>query len=546
MRKVIFQLRLLLSLVFIPGVLLAQGLSVSYGEPWCIYQLKYNNIELMDVGKHIGGPVAIEAVKIIKKGGKVVDQWSSVSSPSYNPVKKEYNALFNGMLLNCSFKPNNDTLLIQVTITNNTVSDTLGGVSICPLILNFGVKPNNLLSGYPYYANNITSPAVLEAAFNNYKLILENSDMSKKVYLGLMEENGFNGTVYRVWTGTYPYTGMRDFDQRAALRLAPGKSFSYSIALKFCKPNVSGKTIASKTFANFRKQNPYNNNWTDRRPVGELFLSSYNSNRNNQNPRNWSYFPAKNTNLTSKEGIQELRTWLMQYADRSVGILKDVGAQGMITWDIEGQEYPHNLSYIGDPELLAKLSPEMNALADEYFKKFTNAGLRTGVCVRPDSIIILKNNAGIIRVPVKDPAATLIRKIGYARKRWGCTLFYIDSNGEPDGTVMDYRIFKKVHEAFPDVLLAPEHERELYYSCSAPYEELHMGTKPLSEQITNIYPEAFMMLSVAEALPKNSSEENVKLLSDIIKQGNILLFRAWFDEQPINGNIKRAMKMAGK
>jgi hypothetical protein len=375
---------------------------------------------------------------------------------------------------------------------------------------------------------------------------VESVDVSKKVYVGLLEENNRNGTVYRVWTGSRPFTGMTDFDSRAELKLPPGKKYTYTVALKFCKTNVSSSKIAFNTYSNFRKANPLKLNWADRRPVGALFLSSYTSNKKPANPRNWLYTSAKGTTLTSDAGISELRTWLMQYADRSIAILKDMNAQGMITWDIEGQEYPHALSYIGSPEMLERLSPEMNGLADDYFKKFRNAGLRTGICIRPDSVVILKNNAGITRIPVKDEAAVLIRKIAYARRRWGCTLFYVDSNVDPQGFVMDAGIFSKVHEKFPDVLLIPEHERLLYYSTTAPYEELGMGTKGLSEEILNVYPGAFMVLNAGDGYPKATNDENVKIMSDALKQGNILLFRAWFDDQPLHGNIKKAMKMANK
>ena len=51
-----------------------------------------------------------------------------------------------------------------------------------------------------------------------------------------------------------------------------------------------------------------------------------------------------------------------------------MNAQGMITWDIEGQEYPHATSYIGDPRKVSLLAPEMEPMADAYFAKFRRGG----------------------------------------------------------------------------------------------------------------------------------------------------------------------------
>ena len=68
-----------------------------------------------------------------------------------------------------------------------------------------------------------------------------------------------------------------------------------------------------------------------------------------------------------------------------------MGAQGAITWDPEGQRTGH--TYYGDPRIISDIAPEMEhrgtharATIDEYFRRFEEAGLRHGVCVRPQRV----------------------------------------------------------------------------------------------------------------------------------------------------------------
>ena len=87
--------------------------------------------------------------------------------------------------------------------------------------------------------------------------------------------------------------------------------------------------------------------------------------------------------VVTPAGIAKFQDRLLKNADRTLQIALENGAQGMITWDPEGQEYPHQTSYLGDPR---QLSPEFDAIADKYFAKFSKAGLRVGICVRPQKL----------------------------------------------------------------------------------------------------------------------------------------------------------------
>ena len=86
----------------------------------------------------------------------------------------------------------------------------------------------------------------------------------------------------------------------------------------------------------------------------------------------------------------------------------------------------------------------------------------------------------------------LAEKIRYAREKFGCTLFYIDSNvsrikrGSESVTVVDRaEVYRALLERFPDVLLLPEHRLTAHYAVSAPLaEETPRFTR-------YVYPDAF-------------------------------------------------------
>jgi hypothetical protein len=526
--------------VLICFIVNGQHLKATYGAPWGIAQLKYDDHELINIDKGVGLDLMVETYKHLenKKVAKV--DWTYIANHSWNDATKEFTATVSFGTVVCRYQLVGDTMFMKVTLTNNT-SEIFCGVSLSLLMINIGKRPSNFQPSMPYYSNNIAGPAVVTANTDRYKLVVENTDVDKKVYVGMREESGWNGAVYRIWTGTAPFNGMGDFDPRSELRLGPNQSFSYTVAARFCKVNTPVDVAARRSFETFRKNTPYGVAWKDKRPIGGLFLASYTGKKDASNPRNWTLLSGANS-ATSETGKNELRKAALDYADKSIGYLKKMNAQGMITWDIEGQQYPHPFSYIGSPELTGKLAPEMNGIADEYFNKFRKAGFKTGICIRPDSVVI--DGDWINHVPVKDPAATLIRKIAYARNRWGCTIFYIDSNVDPTGNPMSYAFFKAVRDKFPDVLLIPEHERNLYYCYTAPYEELRQGALLVDEDIKTLYPQAFMTLYVPDGI-KNNDEEYVKKLAASIKQGNILIFRAWFNDEPTNSIIQKALKMSG-
>ena len=279
--------------------------------------------------------------------------------------------------------------------------------------------------------------------------------------------------------------------------------------------------MASDFYAKFARTFPPQLTWNDRRPIGQLVLATT-AMGSATNPRGWLLDPK--IDVTTPEGLAAFRTAIFAWADRSVTVLKGLNAQGMIVWDIEGEQFPQPTTYLCDPRVLAQAAPEMEAIADAFFRKFRDAGLRVGVCVRPQNLVMVGTKTASQQT-VDDPTQLLIDKIAYAKKRWGASLFYVDSNGDPNLPI-DAGIFRKVLAAHPEVLLVPEHENTRYYAYSAPYRELRQRqiATPLSARL--LYPGGFSIINVSDGDFKSYGTA----VARAVREGDVLLTRAWYPD----------------
>jgi hypothetical protein len=180
------------------------------------------------------------------------------------------------------------------------------------------------------------------------------------------------------------------------------------------------------------------------------------------------------------------------------------------------------------------LAPEMADVIDEYFDRFRKAGLRTGVTVRPELLRVTPDKKSASQTPVPDPTDLLIDKIAYAKKRWGVSLIYIDSNvNTSDPNPLDASIIEKVAVTFPDCLLIPEHSNLRYYAYSAPYGQLTGGIYGTPDAVREIYPKAFSAIYTADGLLDIYRDG----LKNGVKHGDILMYRTWFLD-PQNQKVK--------
>lgn len=293
--------------------------------------------------------------------------------------------------------------------------------------------------------------------------------------------------------------------------------------------------------------------WTDRRPIGQLILAG----RDKSTPQNPGKWNLEGIDVTSPAGQKDFQAKMLNYAETTARNIRNAGGQGAIVWDIEGQRYGY-LNYVGDPRLLPVLAPEMEPLADRLFNVFRSQGLKVGVCLRADTIALQPDGSPVPQAyqsyytSWSRALADLDAKLAYAKNRWGCTIFYIDSNGDggqyigekEHGGIYPASIYRELYRRHPDCLICPEQyynngERGLndsYSPLTAPYQELRVsspsvgGVADYPPDTRDQFPGAFMLILISDG---NVRGNMAKLVAGV-RAGNILLFRAWFSSHEMD------------
>ena len=328
--------------------------------------------------------------------------------------------------------------------------------------------------------------------------------------------------------------------------IKPGTTKVFNVSLRFGPAGAGVQDLSGDVLERYAEKYPFQVDWKDRRPIGEINLAGPQINVPT-NPRRW-IMNFGQIDVTNDKGKAAFRDALLKFADNSVQVLKDIGAQGMITWDPEGEEFGGEV-YYGDPRLVPTLAPEMEfkndgakSVIDEYFEKFRAAGLKVGVCIRPQQIV-MRDGWPVHQLAEDEQAAQILReRIAYAKQRWGCTLFYVDSTATVYGSI-NPDVFKAVADAYPDVLLIPENESMRYFAYSAPlnsYMHHEITSTPVGARL--VYPKAFSVLMGMRA--GNLPEDHAALVS-AVRRGDILLFDCWYMTEGAM-KIKKIYEEAGR
>jgi hypothetical protein len=298
---------------------------------------------------------------------------------------------------------------------------------------------------------------------------------------------------------------------------------------------------------------PFTLNWPDRRPLGMDVLGG--GPQPPKNPRGW--FNGANVDYVSAAGLVAFSNALMARASGEIAVLKSMNAQGVIVWDSEGDEL-QNMTWIGDPRKVPLLAPEMDAVADEFFAMYKNAGFRVGVALRPrlftaGATLPASGSNGQVFVLTSAPfgqkthlytngwAQTnavpyggnsfdaylpdLTNKMQYAIDRWGASIFYIDSFGAIDNNgPQTLQALTNIAQAYPNVLLIPELGGAVntnMFCASAPYLEPQYTGYLLPTNILSTYPKAWSVICV------NAYDDYPSMLRSVAA-GNIMLANSWF------------------
>lgn len=421
---------------------------------------------------------------------------------------------------------------LAITTTNTSDSDTILGVRYVPLSLKFPEKVKEYDGSTPLLAHNVGQLGAVKVSYGSGTLLVVSDDVDKPLMVGFpWASNRPMNTEFPLSVHTNRVKSFPDSYPTVNRPIPPKSSDQFNISLRFGRSTASQEKLLQDVSQKFRETFPSQINWSDHRPIGAIFLTTGGTQGSPTNPRNW--FGDPQLNVTTPAGKAEFRQRVLKVADEAIRIMHQMNAQGAITWDIEGQEYAQAVSYIGDPRMIDVLAPEMADVADEYFARFRAAGLRTGICIRPQLLHVSQDNKGT-QAPVSDPADLLIKKIAYAKKNWGTTLIYLDSNvNEADPNPLEASVIQKVAAAFPDCLLIPEHANLRYYAYTAPIGELRRGMITTPASTRDVYPKAFSLIYTPDG-PLDLYRDSLKAA---VKRGDILVYRTWYPD-PQNQKVK--------
>jgi hypothetical protein len=420
----------------------------------------------------------------------------------------------------------------------------LHGASIYPLLLHFPRLPAGFTDrGYPQLAFNTTGPSVTLADFGSGEVAAVVPSAQKPLYSGFLPAG--NGIAYTPLISSTTPDGLAQFQPRNDRSVKPGQTDSFIVSLRFAPAGTAAPLLAKDAYKSWAETWPRQLHWTDRRPIGTIYLASSPSGSDStqsggyvNNPRR--YFDNSNEGVfstTRPGGLAAFQSRILQQAAANVQNMRKLGAQGAITWDIEGEQYPQDTSYVCEPDGIAQIAPEMETvitdntspyygmkLDDAYFKTMTDAGFRVGVCVRPQHFSL--NGSGTARqvyLPGTSIAAELTRKIQFAHDRWGATIFYIDSTVEQNGSALDAAILQRVAARFPDCLLIPEESTPKYYAYTVPFlSYIFHGSLGTDPNVHAYYPGAFSAILVNDA-DTETLAKNAGALTASVKAGDILM-----------------------
>jgi len=539
------------ALAFEAKVAAQPDLKVTYGDSG-IQQLSYNGVVLEDLNQYPSDAFHIWHMKMTDLSGNVLSSgqygWGENNNGrNWDAGSHTWTYPFSWGSIQVQFVQNGNTLDMKVTETNLADSGVLlDGAVIYPFVLHFPQLPTEFVdSSYAQLAFNTTGPSVTLADFGSGEVASVVRDASKPLYSGF-QPAGQGSSYFPIISGT-ALDGMATFQPHNDRPVAPGQTDTFTVSLRFAPSGTAVASLAADAYQGWTKTWPPQINWMDRRVIGTVYLASSPQGNVNQpggypnNPRR--YFndsDASDFNVWTSAGLAAFQAKILQQATNNVENLRKLNAQGAITWDIEGEQYPQDTSYVCAPDEIAQVAPEMEStvvdtasayfgmkLDDAYFKIMRDAGFRVGVCVRPQHFTLNGDGtAKQVYLPAADIPAELIRKMKYAHDRWGATLFYVDSTVDANGAVLDAGIFNQVAAALPDSLLVPEESTPKYYAYTAPFKSfLFHGDLGTDAMVYSYYPQAFSV-NLINDVDAGTLAASLPHLTNAVRNGDVLMTHA--------------------
>lgn len=516
------------------------GLQVRYGSKG-LQTLTYNGVTLEDIGAYPSDQFHIWHMKSTDLSGKVLSQgqygWGENNSgTSWNPQTLTETYTFSWGTVSTQFIQSGNNLDMVVTEVNNASSGIIfDGAQVFPFAMHFPQMPAGF-DGYNQYTNMATDPGVTAADYGSGIVTSVIPDESLPIYGGWLNQGGT--TYVPLMTATAP-DSLPTYYTFNDVPVQPGHQYSYRVSLRFTPEGTQAD--ASDAFQSFAKTYPNQLHWPDRRIIGSAYVAEGSGSPDPVNPSGFPtnprrYFNDSSVNIYTPQGIASFQQKLLQQATETAVTTARLNAQGVITWNIEGETWA--TSYVCSPDQIGTVAPEMESvvsvpgspynglhLVDAYFKTITDSGAKAGVCIRPSvfsqnasgqaSQTYLTTNTAII--------ANLENKARYAKNRWGTTLFYIDSAVNTNGGPLDPAIFQQLSNDLPDVLFIPEEFVARDYAYAAPfYSFLYHGTIGTPATVLAAYPSAFGVNLINDVSASTLAQNTPQLIQQV-KQGDVLM-----------------------
>lgn len=572
MRKTIPTVILVLGLAafFVARKLPAQSdLKITYGSSG-IQQLSYAGVVLEDLSKYPSDAFHIWHMKMTDLSGNVLRNgqygWGETNNGrSWNSADNTWTYSFSWGSIRLQFVQNGNALNMNVTESNAANSGViLDGAVIYPFVLHFPQLPKNFTSaGYQQLAFNTTGPSVTVADYGSGQVTAVVPDAAKPLYSGF-DPAGQGIAYFPIISGTPP-DDLAAFQPHNDRPVMPGQTDTFTVSLRFSPTGTGTAALAADAYRSWARTWPPQLHWTDHRAIGTVYLASspqgdpHHPAGYPNNPRR--YFNDSSIDVRTASGLAGFQARVLQQAADNVHNLQMLNAQGAITWDIEGEQYPQETSYVCEPDEIAQVAPEMEStisdphsaysgmkLDDAYFKIMRDANFRVGVCVRPQHFTLnADGTAGQQTLADSAAAAELIRKMKYAHNRWGATLFYVDSSVDQKGAPLDAGIFEQVAAALPDSLVIPEESTPRDYAYTAPFKTFlfhgDLGTNPA---VYNYYPHAFSANLINDVDPAKLAAA-LPQITAAVRHGDILMVHAdyWQANNPTIVQIYRQAESSG-
>lgn len=415
----------------------------------------------------------------------------------------------------CAYSPDDDALRLHVAVAN-TSNETITELGVGLLYLRSLGEAQRVGRG----TFGIEGPPWVTAEGPTGAVVWASEGEEQPLYLSL--DRAVGGTTNTPLLLARVHLGGERIvvdNVTAARPIAPGATERFTVVLRLGPANSSALDLAAPEIAAYRTTFPPLLNWPDRRPILRLFFGG-------GLPKEQALVNLKNPeSVVPPEPDPKFRERVLARMRSCVEGAKRVDAQGVVLWDLEGESFPHAVTFIGDPRHIRLLNPQMDLVIDEGVAILTEAGLRVGVTLRPSRVVFSAERGGAVHshTDAKDPFEELAGKIEYIRKRWGGTLVYIDTNffWRPYGQDATWQsahiapeVWRRLLTKYPDTLFIPEIPTTADYQATAPYGEADMGNWNTPELVRRIWPESFRVIVLEDADPVPTFDRFVACLRD--------------------------------